>query len=106
MQLLRTGSVGNANLLCVKTAVIRPSRSFVSVPQPLLFLGLSNSLGGSSLSGISATGERGLGFRGKRVGPAMAYSGNSVQKAEEEWRAILSPQQFYILRQKGTEYGL
>ncbi|XP_057771896.1 uncharacterized protein LOC130991610 isoform X1 [Salvia miltiorrhiza] len=27
----------------------------------------------------------------------------SVQKAEEEWRAILTPQQFHILRQKGTE---
>ncbi|XP_074275836.1 peptide methionine sulfoxide reductase B5-like [Silene latifolia] len=26
-----------------------------------------------------------------------------VQKSEEEWRAVLSPQQFYILRQKGTE---
>jgi peptide-methionine (R)-S-oxide reductase len=28
----------------------------------------------------------------------------SVQKPEEEWRAILSPEQFRILRQKGTEY--
>lgn len=28
----------------------------------------------------------------------------SVQKSEEEWRAILSPDQFRILRQKGTEY--
>ncbi|XP_015065893.1 peptide methionine sulfoxide reductase B5-like [Solanum pennellii] len=27
----------------------------------------------------------------------------SVQKSEEEWRAILSPDQFRILRQKGTE---
>ncbi|XP_074286008.1 peptide methionine sulfoxide reductase B5-like [Silene latifolia] len=26
-----------------------------------------------------------------------------VQKSEEEWRAVLSPEQFYILRQKGTE---
>ncbi|CAA6654158.1 unnamed protein product [Spirodela intermedia] len=34
----------------------------------------------------------------------MVYSENSVQKSEEEWRAILSPEQFYILRQKGTEY--
>ncbi|XP_047310643.1 peptide methionine sulfoxide reductase B5-like [Impatiens glandulifera] len=34
---------------------------------------------------------------------AMAASG-SVQKSEEEWRAILSPEQFRILRQKGTEY--
>ncbi|EJD47975.1 peptide methionine sulfoxide reductase msrB [Auricularia subglabra TFB-10046 SS5] len=27
----------------------------------------------------------------------------SVQKSDEEWRAVLSPQQFRILRQKGTE---
>lgn len=33
----------------------------------------------------------------------MAASG-SVQKSEEEWRAILSPEQFRILRRKGTEY--
>ncbi|KAF5448377.1 hypothetical protein F2P56_028919 [Juglans regia] len=40
-------------------------------------------------------------FRGGVV--AMAATG-SVQKSEEEWRAILSPEQFRILRQKGTEY--
>ena len=40
-------------------------------------------------------------FRGNVV-VAMAASG-SVQKSEEEWRAILAPEQFRILRQKGTE---
>jgi peptide-methionine (R)-S-oxide reductase len=38
---------------------------------------------------------------------AMASAGGAetqVQKSEEEWRAILSPEQFRILRQKGTEY--
>ncbi|CAL5377594.1 unnamed protein product [Camellia sinensis] len=39
-------------------------------------------------------------FRGGVVG--MAASG-SVQKSDEEWRAILSPEQFRILRKKGTE---
>ncbi|KAJ0977609.1 hypothetical protein J5N97_013083 [Dioscorea zingiberensis] len=39
----------------------------------------------------------------RRIVVAMASSG-SVQKSEEEWRAILSPEQFRILRQKGTEY--
>ncbi|KAM3281870.1 peptide methionine sulfoxide reductase B5 [Capsicum chacoense] len=40
-------------------------------------------------------------FRGGII--AMATPG-SVHKSEEEWRAILSPEQFRILRQKGTEY--
>ena len=34
---------------------------------------------------------------------AMAAPG-SLRKSEEEWRAILSPEQFRILRQKGTEF--
>ncbi|KAL2497065.1 Protein disulfide-isomerase [Abeliophyllum distichum] len=33
----------------------------------------------------------------------MAAAPNSVEKSEEEWRAILSPEQFRIVRQKGTE---
>jgi len=37
---------------------------------------------------------------------AMAAGPGSVQKSEEEWRAILSPEQFRILREKGTEYAL
>ena len=40
------------------------------------------------------------GFRGGVV--AMAAPG-SLHKSEEEWRAILSREQFRILRQKGTE---
>jgi len=36
----------------------------------------------------------------------MAAAPGSVQKSEEEWRAVLSPEQFRILRQKGTEYAL
>ncbi|XP_040959394.1 peptide methionine sulfoxide reductase B5 isoform X2 [Gossypium hirsutum] len=40
-------------------------------------------------------------YRGSQV-VAMAAPG-SLQKSEEEWRAILSPEQFRILRQKGTE---
>jgi len=28
---------------------------------------------------------------------------NTVQKTDEEWKKILSPEQYYILREKGTE---
>jgi peptide-methionine (R)-S-oxide reductase len=40
-------------------------------------------------------------FRGGGV-IAMAAPG-SVRKSEDEWRAVLSPEQFRILRQKDTE---
>ncbi|GJP70238.1 hypothetical protein CLOP_g1203 [Closterium sp. NIES-67] len=45
-----------------------------------------------------------------RPGSAQASGGGgeeapmAVAKSEEEWRAILSPEQFRILRMKGTEY--
>ena len=40
--------------------------------------------------------------RSKRNFVAMAGPG-SVQKSDEEWRVVLSPEQFRILRRKGTE---
>jgi len=33
----------------------------------------------------------------------MASGNSGKQRSEEEWRAILSPEQFRILRLKGTE---
>ncbi|CAI9294460.1 unnamed protein product [Lactuca saligna] len=56
-------------------------------------------LGLESGSRVSYRSKRG--FRGGIM--AMADSG-PVQKSEDEWRAVLSPEQFRILRQKGTEY--
>ncbi len=29
--------------------------------------------------------------------------GNKVERSEEEWRQLLTPEQFYVTRQKGTE---
>nr|QJQ72329.1 methionine sulfoxide reductase B [Astragalus sinicus] len=42
--------------------------------------------------------------RGFRSGIVAMAASSSVNKSEEEWRAVLSPEQFRILRQKGTEY--
>ncbi|KAL0889989.1 hypothetical protein Bca101_013972 [Brassica carinata] len=44
------------------------------------------------------------GFHGGRITAMASSAPGSVNKPEEEWRAILSPEQFRILRQKGTEY--
>lgn len=44
------------------------------------------------LSGITHTSES-----------ATTMTDASTQKSESEWRAVLSPEQFRILRQKGTE---
>ncbi|CAH2078333.1 unnamed protein product [Thlaspi arvense] len=43
-------------------------------------------------------------FHGGRIVAMASSAPGSVNKPEEEWRAVLSPEQFRILRQKGTEY--
>ncbi|XP_010242540.1 PREDICTED: peptide methionine sulfoxide reductase B5-like [Nelumbo nucifera] len=87
------------------------------------FLGHIHSRGGS-ISGCLH--ESGFKSSSKSISPAISATGfgryvqqktrslrggvvsmaapGSVQKSEEEWQAILTPEQFRILRQKGTEY--
>ncbi|XP_050211103.1 peptide methionine sulfoxide reductase B5-like [Mercurialis annua] len=60
-----------------------------------------NSISGAGVGGCLSFYRKDRSFRGGVI--AMAGSG-SVQKSEDEWRAVLSPEQFRILRQKGTEY--
>ena len=31
------------------------------------------------------------------------YSGEKLNKSDEEWKAVLDPEEFYVLRQSGTE---
>ncbi|KAI3841767.1 hypothetical protein MKX03_035636 [Papaver bracteatum] len=57
----------------------------------------------SNFGGFLSNQKRNRGFYSERRG-VVAMAGGPVQKSEEEWRAILSPEQFRILRQKGTEY--
>jgi peptide-methionine (R)-S-oxide reductase len=42
-------------------------------------------------------------FRWLRVSPAIATEKFEVEKTDAEWRAQLTPQQYEILRQQGTE---
>lgn len=64
-----------------------------------------------SSSALVATGQSSVvsvqSSAGRRRTLAMASSAGGaetkVEKSEEEWRAILSPEQFRILRRKGTE---
>ncbi|KAL3515439.1 hypothetical protein ACH5RR_022341 [Cinchona calisaya] len=63
---------------------------------------LKESILSTGFCGLAHNHQSKRDFRGGVI--AMAAAPGSVQKSEEEWRAILSPEQFSILRQKGTEY--
>ncbi|KAF4379578.1 hypothetical protein F8388_023595 [Cannabis sativa] len=89
------------------TRPLSPSNSFfnnthhfslLSFPKPNPISISSSGVWWSAL--FTSISKRGL--RGSTV-VAMSASG-SVQKSEEEWQAILSPEQFRILRQKRNRF--
>ena len=43
------------------------------------------------------------GFEGAEVEMATNQKSFAVQKTEEEWRRTLTPEQYYVLREHGTE---
>ncbi|MGF1601722.1 MAG: peptide-methionine (R)-S-oxide reductase MsrB [Thermosynechococcaceae cyanobacterium] len=57
------------------------------------------------LAGATAAGAISLSRIGSRPSTANkpSFSGFEVTKTEAEWRRLLTPEQFYILRQAGTE---
>ncbi|XP_008775714.2 peptide methionine sulfoxide reductase B5-like isoform X2 [Phoenix dactylifera] len=78
------------------------TRSFYRTPLNLAILIYPSKVKTLYLSNPQPKPSLVLSHPSRRVGVAMASG--SVQKSEEEWRAILAPEQFRILRMKGTEY--
>jgi len=76
--------------------VTKPISSIRSNPTSLLF--------NSQFTFAPPNSLLNRGFRGGIVAMSATPTPGSVQKSEEEWQAILSPEQFRILRLKGTEY--
>jgi peptide-methionine (R)-S-oxide reductase len=62
-------------------------------------------LGATGLAGVAGLAGLGhFGGRGSRGGAAIAAEAEfEVVRSDEEWRAILTPEQHHILRQEGTE---
>nr|ACN39810.1 unknown [Picea sitchensis] len=75
----------------------------ISIPHKNLRLKSKSSIGFGVLPIPSSRKSLGVAFASSRSKPEPEPM--AVQKSEEEWQAILSPEQFRILRKKGTEFS-
>jgi peptide-methionine (R)-S-oxide reductase len=84
---------------------------FMSLSLSILVLGFLASCAGVSAS-RSTSAETGAGLeRPEHPNPAAATplagpdrnTGAKVKRTDEEWKRILTPEQFYVTREKGTE---
>ncbi|KAL6545848.1 Peptide methionine sulfoxide reductase B2, chloroplastic [Orobanche gracilis] len=94
-----------------RTSIINPSKLSTILPDPIIPVRIPRRCALTTSIRFSSTlssGFRGLilnqGKKSFRSGIVAMAAPGSFQKSEEEWRAVLSPEQFRILRQKGTEY--
>uniref|UniRef100_A0ACD5TH51 Uncharacterized protein n=1 Tax=Avena sativa TaxID=4498 RepID=A0ACD5TH51_AVESA len=94
-------------LSALSSLLLAPSSAAASSPRPA---SLSCSRAYCPAAGPAAGRCRSSRTVGRRsLGAVVAMSSSAptpgpVQKSEEEWEAILTPEQFRILRRKGTEY--
>eukprot|EP00244_Chara_vulgaris_P008117 TRINITY_DN307_c0_g1_i5.p1 TRINITY_DN307_c0_g1~~TRINITY_DN307_c0_g1_i5.p1 ORF type:complete len:305 (+),score=29.11 TRINITY_DN307_c0_g1_i5:206-1120(+) len=77
------------------------SRFVCRAGSPSAFVGNAGSLIVRRAMGAAGSGGR---FMDASAGQASSQQGVAVKKSDDEWRAVLSPEQFRILRKKGTEY--
>ncbi|KAL3730127.1 hypothetical protein ACJRO7_027172 [Eucalyptus globulus] len=89
-------------LAAPRSSRLKPHLAFRPIrPPPPPYRAAAAAAAAAPFGGFGSPGRSRRSFRGGVV--AMAAPG-SVRKSEEEWQAVLSPEQFRILRQKGTEY--
>ncbi|XP_024004430.1 peptide methionine sulfoxide reductase B2, chloroplastic isoform X2 [Eutrema salsugineum] len=100
----RASSATSMTFASTIKAFVRPSLSLSTTRSAYSPSNLNLLRFSASPSSFSSLLHCKRGFHGGRVLAMGSSAPGSVNKPEEEWRAILSPEQFRILRQKGTEY--